>query len=289
MVHGTSIKEGLITGGAIPKIRKWVTFTLVTISVFAPTPAKAEAPCAAPWENWSEVGSELIQPLPLALVAGSAIPPIVFSPTGWDHDLRVYSQTTLGGSYNPEPISIPSPYVAIGATFAAWSTLRITKICGGQRATSAMIQGVGMTLVFVGFHKWATGRSWPTGGQDAYAKDRLDHPEYAQTWKPFRNGAVAAFPSGHTASMFALAAALRTSSPELGLWRYIGYPIATGIGFLMWYGDHHWASDILSGAMIGEALGASAGRAWNGEQAAQFTWSLVPGPGGAALSLQGTF
>src|SRR5690606_27010635 len=142
-------------------------------------------------------------------------------------------------------------------------TLRLLKICEGQKTTAAMLQGVGMTLVFVGLTKWATGRTWPNGGQDPYAEDTLDHLEYAQQWRPFRNGAIAAFPSGHTATMFAFAAALRASSPELGWWRYVGYPIAAAMGFAMWYGDHHWVSDILSGAMVGEALGASAGYAWS--------------------------
>lgn len=247
------------------------------------------AECAAPWQRWPQVGSQLIRPLPLGLIAGSAIPPLVMSPSGWDQDLRVFSQTKMGGSYDPEPVSIGTPYVALGATTATWISLHLLKVCEGQKATAAMLQGVGMTLVFVGFTKWATGRTWPNGGQDPYAEDTLDHPEYAQQWRPFRNGAIAAFPSGHTATMFAFAAALRTSSPELGIWRYIGYPIAGAIGFAMWYGDHHWVSDILSGAMVGEALGASAGHAWSGAEPPKISWMFLPAPGGGYASVNGHF
>jgi membrane-associated phospholipid phosphatase len=89
--------------------------------------------------------------------------------------------------------------------------------------------------------------------------------------------------------MFALAAALRTSSPELGIFRFAGYPFAATMGFLMWYGDHHWASDVLSGALIGEAFGASAGRAWTPAAPEEITWTLIPAPGGGAVSVQGTF
>jgi membrane-associated phospholipid phosphatase len=152
-----------------------------------------------------------------------------------------------------------------------------------------MLQGMTLTLLTVGLTKWATGRTWPTAGRDPFGPDRLDHPEDARTFAPFQAG-LAAFPSGHTAVMFALAAALRTSSPELGTLRYLGYPLAVGVGFAMWYGNHHWASDVLSGALIGEALGGAAGRAWRpDEPSIAINYWVLPLPEGAAVGASGRF
>src|SRR5690606_29411217 len=100
------------------------------------------------------------------------------------------------------------------------------------------------------------------GGRSPDDPEVLEHPEDGNSWAPFQRG-LGAFPSGHTAFFFAAAGALRAASPESGLFRYVGYPVAAAVGFAMWYGDHHWASDVLSGALLGEAIGAAAGRAWS--------------------------
>ncbi|HEX6764512.1 MAG TPA: phosphatase PAP2 family protein, partial [Polyangiaceae bacterium] len=106
--------------------------------------------------------------------------------------------------------------------------------------------------------KWAVGREWPNAGQDPSEPNRLDHPERAQHFTPFQN--FGSWPSGHTSFMFATAAALRTSAPELGVVGWVGYPFALAVAAGMWIGDHHWASDIISGALLGEAIGSSVGR-----------------------------
>jgi membrane-associated phospholipid phosphatase len=63
--------------------------------------------------------------------------------------------------------------------------------------------------------------------------------------------------------MFAGAAAFRASRPELGWVSWLGYPLAVGVAGGMWLGDHHWASDILSGALLGEAIGGSVGQTFS--------------------------
>ncbi len=232
----------------------------------------------------------MVRPAPLILLGGSVIPPVTLIPTGADYELRRFSQTDLGGSYNPEPVTVALPYVALPTTLAVWGIAAAVDACHWQKAPTAMLQGAFWTISVVALSKWIVGRTWPTGGRDPYAPDRLEHPEDGQTFAPFQAG-LAAFPSGHTATMFALAAAFRESSPELGVWRYLGYPIAVGVGFGMWWGDHHWASDVLSGAMLGEALGGSAGRAWSPEQPPEVSLSyiVVPTPGGAAAAVTGFF
>jgi hypothetical protein len=84
--------------------------------------------------------------------------------------------------------------------------------------------------------------------------------------------------------MFAAAAAFRASNPELGVLSFAGYPLALGVAGGMWFGDHHWASDIVSGALLGEAIGGSVGRSFSGAFGApgEFTVSPLSGGGFAA-------
>jgi membrane-associated phospholipid phosphatase len=88
--------------------------------------------------------------------------------------------------------------------------------------------------------------------------------------------------------MMAAAAAFRTSEPELGVLAFAGYPLAAGVAFGLWMSDRHWASDILSGALLGEAIGSSAGRSFARSQDLPETFGLrgspwVTGIGGGAL------
>jgi hypothetical protein len=58
-----------------------------------------------------------------------------------------------------------------------------------------------------------------------------------------------------------IAAALYGFAPDNNWWAlYFGYPLAMGIGFGMVVGDHHWASDVVAGAMLGHAVGYTVGR-----------------------------
>jgi membrane-associated phospholipid phosphatase len=184
-------------------------------------------------------------------------------------------------------VSVAAPYVFYPASIVFYAGSAWAGWCPGQTRGSAIIQGTTETLLVVGLVKWGTGRIWPLAGRDPDDPQALQHPEDARRFEPFRRG-LGAFPSGHTAFFFAAAAAFRASSSDLGLWRFSGYPIAAAVGFFMWYGDHHWASDILSGALLGEAIGGSAGSTWaRPEQASSATIFLVPVGGGALLLVSG--
>lgn len=61
-------------------------------------------------------------------------------------------------------------------------------------------------------------------------------------------------PSLHTASSFAMASVLASTS-ESNLAKALYYSIATFVGFSRLYQDKHWASDIILGAAIGELCG----------------------------------
>jgi len=265
---------------------------VASLCLFAP---KGSAQCAAPWQRLRENGNELIRPESLIGVSAASLVPLLMSPTGADYELRVLARRELGGSYNPEPVSLIAPYAAAGGAVASWGIAALTDGCEWQKAPTAMLQGMAWTLGAVTLTKLITGRGFPNAGRDPNAPDALDHAQDAQRFRPF-GGIDTAFPSGHTAIMFAAAAALRASSPELGGWRYLGYPFAVGVGFGMWWGEHHWASDVIAGALMGEALGASAGRAWSSGDpptaeaiVSEGTWLLLPMRDGGLLSYSGVF
>jgi membrane-associated phospholipid phosphatase len=64
----------------------------------------------------------------------------------------------------------------------------------------------------------------------------------------------------------------------------IAYPVAAGIGAGMIVGDHHWASDVVAGALIGQAIGWSVGRSFreraHGASPVASRFQLVPLVGG---------
>lgn len=214
----------------------------------------------APWSRLGDTATNYAAPLPLSLTAGSALAPVAMSPTGADHELRVVNQRDLGGRPNLEPVSVVAPYALGGVLVVGYVVSAVVGDCTWERRQAALLQGMGVTFVVVTGLKFAVGRQWPNAGLDPSLPDRLDHPEFAREFRPFKR--LGAWPSGHTSVMFAAAAAFRASNPDLGWPAWLGYPLALGVGAAMWWGDHHFASDIVSGALLGEAIGSSAGESF---------------------------
>jgi membrane-associated phospholipid phosphatase len=226
-------------------------------------PLHAQTPCerSAPWSRLDRSAVHFIEPLPLALTAGSAVSLVALSPTGADHELRLVSQRDLGGSYAPENVSLYAPFVLGGGLLVGFGVSAALGACEAQKAQAAMLQAMGIGLAVTGLLKWSLGREWPNAGGDPYAAERLSHSENSWTYRPF-GPRFGAWPSGHTLSMFAVASAFRTAAPNLGWPRFLGYPLALGVAAGMWLGDRHWASDVLAGALLGEAIGSSVGRSF---------------------------
>jgi len=247
--------------------------------------AHAESPCTnvAPWDRLGRAGAHFARPEPLALTGLAIATPFAFAPTGLDQRLRVVSQRDLGGKPNLEPVSVATPYVLAGSLVIADGVSAIIGSCEAQRVLAPVLQAGSLTFVSMSLLKLGVGRSFPNGGADPNAPDRLDHPERAHDFAPFQRG-FAGWPSGHTAIMMSAAAAFRTSNPELGAASFVGYPFALAVGAGMWLGDHHYASDILSGALFGEAIGDSVGRSFAREVGAPGAFTLLPrGDGGFEL------
>lgn len=231
--------------------------------VCLPRVAVAEPSCSgvAPWSRLGRTGDELTRPLPLVLTLSAAVPPFALAPTGLDHRLRLVAQRDLGGRYHLEPVSLYAPYVLAPGVLVTHVGGALAGSCTVRRPTAAVLQALVLGLGVTGLLKWSTGRGWPNGGRDPKAPDRLAHPDAATAFRPFRAG-LAAFPSGHTLTMMVAAAAFRGAEPELGVLGWAGYPLVLGVGAGMWLSDHHWASDIVSGALLGEAIGGAVGRSF---------------------------
>jgi membrane-associated phospholipid phosphatase len=249
-----------------------LTFLLITgISAVA----RADHCPAFPWQHLGDTGREFVRPLPLVLVGSAALAPAVMAPTGLDHELRLVAQEDLGGSHAIEPFSIYAPYVVGGGVLVGHIVSHAVSACAAQRHTAAVLQAMVFSLGSTVLLKWAVGREWPNAGLDPESPDRLDYPERAEAFEPFRS--FGSWPSGHTSFMFATASALRTAAPEIGIVGWVVYPFALGVATGMWIGDHHWASDIVSGGLLGEAIGSSVGRGF-APSAERETVSLGFGP-----------
>ncbi|HEX3855551.1 MAG TPA: phosphatase PAP2 family protein [Polyangiaceae bacterium] len=252
--------------------------------------ARARADECSGGEPWARLGasaSNFARPLPVTLTALAVVAPFGFAPTGLDQRLRIVAQRDLGGRPNLEPVSVWTPYVLAGGLAVGYGISVAVGSCSGKRGFSPLLQAGVLTFVGVGALKLAVGRRWPNGGRDPSAADRLDHPDGAHDFAPFQRG-FAAWPSGHTALLFAGAAAFRASNPELGWASWLGYPLAVGVAGGMWFGDHHYASDIISGALLGEAVGSSVGQSFSQALGVPGELALVPrNQGGFAVQWQG--
>jgi membrane-associated phospholipid phosphatase len=279
--------------GPVLRVSSWLVAlgTLFVLSGAARAWAEPRCDRAAPFHRLDGTARAYVQPLPLSLTLASAAPPLGLVPSGADHRLRVLAQRHLGGHYALEPVSVVAPYVVAGAVLTITSAALAIGDCSVARPASAIVQAMALGFGATALAKWGTGRGWPNAGRDPTLADRLEHPENARDFRPFRAG-FGAFPSGHTLTMTSAAAALSRAAPSLGLAAFAGYPLAAGVAAGMWLGDRHWASDILSGALLGEAIGASVGKAFaEGADAdgalPSGSFVLVPlARGGAFLSWQ---
>ena len=167
--------------------------------------------------------------------------------------------------------------------------------------------GDGLTLVLLCIGLWGIGylwknKAWRQAGIDgllAHAlsglavqilkhligrpRPRFTHQEafeYGPSWQ----GGLDAFPSGHAAAAFAVAAVLARYFPE---WRGLWYGGAIFVGTARVVGGSHFPTDVLGGAVLGFLIGYVWARAlkewrWNAAQALPRTLPLLIG--GCALS-----
>jgi hypothetical protein len=150
-------------------------------------------------------------------------------------------------------------------------------------AGSAVIESIIVTVTTMGALKIGTGRVWPV------LEDGVDR---STEFHPFHHG-IGAWPSGHTATTTTITAALTAYYPEHWWIPAVGYPLAAALGLGMMDRNSHWASDALSGMLLGQAVGYMIGRNFRRRVRGigGTTGSLVVTPlsDGAGLTLSGTW
>lgn len=198
----------------------------------------------------------------LIYYAAAVVSTAVLSPTGGDHAIRVAVQENLHAPLWGDV----AYYAGYTLPIAVPLGLYLSGIGAHQRsiagAGSAALQALGITVVTTTVLKIATGRPFPLHGGDPNAQDRLDHPEYAREFVPFGFAGRYAWPSGHTSASISVAAALTAYASDSLVVPLVSYTVASGIGIGMVVGDRHFASDVIAGALIGQAIGWSVGSAF---------------------------
>ncbi len=224
-------------------------------------------------------------PLALELLAIAATPPLVL--TGADAATRraflgrsqraPFSTYAVDAGYLT-PVIVPAELYAVGA---------LADVPALRRPGAASIQAVVVSVTTVTILKWLTGRPYPSlvAGSDATHSD--DPRDFA--FRPLTLDRGTAWPSGHTGAAVALAASLTASTGNVWV-GVASYGLAGSIAAGMLVGQHHWLSDVVAGALFGQAIGWSIGRDFAKPRRApcdSFSWRVVPMPGATGLMVVG--
>src|SRR5215213_2844889 len=152
-----------------------------------------------------------------------------------------------------EYIASPGAYVIGGTLLAIGKVGRFERVADlGWHGTTAVLFSQGITSILKGVV--GRGRPFLSNGED---------PDDFHPGRGFGTGDWTSFPSGHTATAFAAAAAVTNETTRwwpkstwiVGPLMYGG---ATAVGLSRMYHSRHWASDVALGA----AIGTFSGRKW---------------------------
>lgn len=149
-----------------------------------------------------------------------------------------------------EVIASPGAYFIGGGLYAFGRAFKYDRVADlGWHGTEAVLLAEAMTYTIKGL----AGRARPfvSGGRD---------PDELYLGKGFSNGNYSSFPSGHSTTAFAAAAAVTNETTRW--WPHstliigpIMYGGAAAVGLSRMYHNRHWASDVVMGAAIGTFTG----------------------------------
>jgi membrane-associated phospholipid phosphatase len=159
---------------------------------------------------------------------------------------RFFSKASTG----VEAIASPGAYYIGGSMYIIGRLTRQDRLADlGWHGTEAVLFAQGVTGVVKGLA--GRGRPFLSQGKD---------PDDFRAFKGFGSGDWSSFPSGHTSTAFAAAAAVTNETTRwwpkstwiVGPLMYGG---ATAVGLSRMYHSRHWGSDVVIGAAIGTFSG----------------------------------
>jgi hypothetical protein len=202
-------------------------------------------------------------------IAGSAA--LAFS--GADASIRDGVQEHLGSRAYGNAATVTGYVLPVAVAPAVWLTGLAVRDRAASGAGSAAVQALVVTVATTFVLKVSVGRDYPPDGVHTF------HPFQSWSW-PFP-----AWPSGHMSSATSVVAALTGYYGTEELWiPFVGYPLALAIGFGMLSGDEHWTSDLFAGAVIGQCIGWSIGRAFRARALGKAPPAVSLAPLGSASS-----
>lgn len=231
--------------------RGWATACLLAMTVCA-APAMAQNPAADSARAAREplfVRSDLLYAGGFVVGAlamypiDRAVADAVQRPGRQANDLLRGSATGFRLLGNPGSLLISSGMYAVG------------RVAGHSELADVGLhtaESLGTAILLTGVLKSAVGRARPEADQD--------HPYSFGFGRGFRADSFQSFPSGHTSSAFATAAAVSAEIgriyPHTKVWvRPLLYGGAGLVGISRTYNNKHWASDVVAGAALGTFTG----------------------------------
>jgi len=197
---------------------------------------------------------------------GAGLGTWIFIETGidWNWNRLAYNNEWMPqtGAYT-NYIGYTVPVLTPIALYATGRAIKDEKL---QVAGLALTQSLALTMLFQTPLKIITGRTWPgivDGWDSPHSRRSGRTDDYSGEFNWFSLDAIGGWPSGHTANAFAAAAAIAHIYHDNVLLKIAVYSYASLIGLGMSIYDH-WASDVIAGALIGYAVGATVGKSFRG-------------------------
>ena len=139
-------------------------------------------------------------------------------------------------------------HIALGIAFFCYSFAKDDR--SAMKAGAAVFQTLLTTFLIVTLLKLISGRPSPLSSNQAgeFHFGAFNFMESLTMW-----------PSGHTATAFAIAVMLHRFYCRCRWLPYLLYPLALFIGLTMLDGKFHWTSDVAAGAIIAIPIGITIG------------------------------
>ena len=201
-------------------------------------------------------GAPLFTKRDLLMAAGFAVGTVAFFPLDRRAALELQDSSTQANKFfkdastGVEVIASPGAYFIGGGLYLVGRLGHYERVADlGWHGTEAVLFAQGITMILKG----TLGRSRPFVSSDT-------NPADFRFGGGFGNGERSSFPSGHTSTAFAAAAAV---TAETGRWwpksTWIVGPLMYGgaslVGLSRMYHNRHWGSDVMLGAAIGTFSG----------------------------------